>query len=254
MFRKAIVKTPGRSLSDGICNSSDLGRPVYEKALRQHRAYINILEECGVDVMALHADEDYPDSTFVEDTAVLIEDCAIITNPGAESRKGEIFEIHDVLQSLYDNIEMIYAPGDLEGGDVMMVGRHCYIGLSLRTNLQGAQQLVDILKKYDYTASIVPLKAFLHLKTGISYLEDNILLISGEFVGNPSFENFRQIIVEPDEAYAANSIRVNDCVIVPEGFPTTEAAIEEADLPVKAVYVSEFRKLNGGLSCLSLRF
>lgn len=254
MFRRAIVRTPGRTLEDGIGSSPALGRPVYEKALKQHRAYIGVLEECGVDVMALRADEDYPDSTFVEDTAVMLEECAIISNPGAESRKGEIFEIQDVLQSLYAEIEMIYAPGTLEGGDVMQVGRHFYIGLSHRTNLPGAQQLIDILKKYDYTASMVPLKTFLHLKTGISYLGDNTILISGEFVKNPTFNDFRQIVVEPEEAYAANSIRVNDYVIMPEGFPAIEAAVEERDLPVKTVYISEFRKLNGGLSCLSLRF
>lgn len=253
-FHKAIVRTPGRTLEDGIGGSSNLGRPVYENALRQHRNYIQVLDECGVDVMALRADEDYPDSTFVEDTAVILDECAIITNPGAESRKGEIFEIQDVLQSLYAEIEMIYAPGTLEGGDVMRVDRHFYIGLSYRTNMAGAQQLIDILKKYDYTASIVPLRTFLHLKTGISYLEDNILLITGEFVGNPTFEDFRQVVVKPDEAYAANSIRVNDYVIMPEGFPATETRLEELDLEVKTVYVSEFRKVNGGVSCLSLRF
>ena len=260
MFRKAIVRTPGRTLEDGIGSSSDLGTPVYEKALKQHRAYIETLEECGVNVMALRPDEDFPDSTFVEDTAIMLEECAIITNPGAESRKGEIFEIHDVLQSLYSELEMIYAPGTLEGGDVMRVGRHVYIGLSHRSNMAGAQQLIGILKKYEYTASIVPLKSFLHLKTGMSYLGNNILLVSGEFVGNPTFESFRQVLVEPDEAYAANSIRVNDCVIMPEGFPETEAAIQEAgmledaNLTVKTVYISEFRKVNGGVSCLSLRF
>ena len=254
IFRKAIVRTPGRSLEDGIGSSSDLGTPVYEKALKQHRAYIEALEQCGVNVMTLRADEDFPDSTFVEDTAIVLEECAIITNPGAESRKGEVFEVHDVLQSLYAELEMIYAPGTLEGGDVMRVDRHFYIGLSHRTNMAGAQQLIDILKKYDYSASIVPLRHVLHLKTGLSYLGDNILLVTGEFVDNPNFEDFRQIVVEPDEAYAANSIRINDYVIMPEGFPNVEDALRVLDLPFKTVYLSEFQKVNGGVSCLSLRF
>lgn len=254
LFSKAIVKTPGSSLMNGIGSSSELGLPVYETALEQHRNYIEALEACGVNVMALKPDEDFPDSTFVEDTAVLVPECAIITNPGAESRKGEVFDVQELVQSLYAEIEMIYAPGTLEGGDVMRVGRHFYIGLSRRTNFSGAQQLIDILKKYDYTGSMIPLKAVLHLKTGLSYLEENILLVSGEFVGNPNFEDFQQIEVGPEEAYAANSIRVNDYAIVPEGFPKTRAAIEEAGLAVKTVDVSEFRKVNGGLSCLSLRF
>ena len=253
-FHKAIVRTPGRSLENGIGSSPEQGKPIYEKALKQHRNYINALEECSLNVMELRTDEDFPDSTFVEDTAIVTERCAIITNPGAESRKGEIFEIQELLQSLYAELEMIYAPGTLEGGDVMRVGRHFYIGLSHRTNLPGAQQLIDILKKYDYTASIIPSKAVLHLKTGVSYLEDNLLLASGEFVGNPNFENFEHIVVGKKEAYATNSIRVNDYVIMPEGFPATRAAVEKTGLAVKTVDVSEFRKVNGGLSCLSLRF
>ena len=253
MFKNAIVRRPGRSLVSGI-TSANLGKPLYDKALRQHHMYVEALESCGVRVTVLEADENYPDSVFVEDTAVLAEKCAVITNPGAPSRRGEEISIKEALKKFYSSIECITAPGTLDGGDVMRVGDHFYVGLSARTNEQGIGQFADILSKYGYTAAAVKMEKVLHLKTGLAYLENNNLMVAGEFIHHPEFQSFKRMVVDEPESYSANCIRVNDNVLVPLGYAKTKAAIEAAGYKVLAVDVSEFRKLDGGLSCLSLRF
>lgn len=253
MFKHAIVRRPGESLVNGI-TSAGLGKPDYKKALQQHDKYIEALRSCGVEVTILEAEEQYPDSVFVEDTAVLAEKCAVITNPGASSRQGEEISIKEALKKFYTHIKSITAPGTLEGGDVMRVKNHFYVGLSARTNEQGARQFTGILIKYGYTVSTVKMEKFLHLKTGLAYLENNNLLTAGEFINRPGFEIFNRIVIDDSEGYAANCIWVNNVVLVPMGFPMTKAAIEAIGYKTMAVDVSEFRKLDGGLSCLSLRF
>lgn len=234
--------------------TAELGKPDYLKALGQHDRYVDILKECGLQVTVLEADSRFPDSTFIEDVAICTPKCAVITNPGAASRNGEKQGIIPVLHQFYNDIEEITNPGTLDAGDVMMVGNHFYIGISERTNHSGAEQLIGILQKYGMTGSKVPLKKMLHLKTGLSYLENNILLISGEFVHDPEFEPFSRIIIDENEQYAANSLWINGNVLVPMGFNETKNKIEKAGYKTIEVDVSEFRKLDGGLSCLSLRF
>jgi dimethylargininase len=253
MFKNAIVRTPCPALIHGL-SSSSLGKPDYDLALYQHAQYVDALRSCGLEVKVLEADPDFPDSTFVEDVALCTPGCAIITNPGAQSRNGEIFKIEAVLHSFYERVESIEAPGTLDAGDVMMVGKHYYIGLSERTNTEGADQLIGILEKHGMTGSGVPLKEMLHLKSGLSYLEQNHLLITGEFTDHPAFAGFQRIEVAPDEAYAANSLWVNSTVLVPKRFPKTRELIEQAGYRTLVLDVSEFQKLDGGLSCLSLRF
>lgn len=253
MFTKAIVRTPGKSMLNGI-STAGLGLPDYQLALKQHTAYIAALKECGLDVTVLPADEAYPDSTFVEDVALLTPRCAIITNPGAETRRGEIAAIKPVLQDFYTNIEEVREPGRVEAGDIMMVGKHFYIGLSARTNLAGAQQVIGFLEKYGLSASVITLKDVLHLKTGIAYLENNILLACGEFLTKPELQQFNILEIDASESYAANCIWVNGTVILPAGYPKAKQVIAAAGYPIIEVDVSEFRKLDGGLSCLSLRF
>ena len=252
-FKQAIARKPCREMAQGLTSSS-LGSPDYFRAVEQHSGYIKILEECGLKVRILEADNRYPDSTFIEDVALCTPKCAIITNPGALSRRRETDGMDKILRDYYDIIERIFSPGTLEAGDVMMVGKHYYIGISERTNTQGADQLIRILEKHDMTGSKVLLKDVLHLKTGLSYLENNNLLISGEFVNNSEFSNFNKIVIDLSEAYAVNSLWINGNVIVPEGFPQTAEKIKQAGYPVIYAEVSEFQKLDGGLSCLSLRF
>ena len=255
-FDNVIVRRPCRAMVEGITSGLYPGKPDYDLALKQHDAYIEALKQCGVHVTVLPADEAYPDSCFVEDPAVLTAKCAIITNPGAVSRNGEKESIEEAVRKFYpdERIEHIVNLGTLEGGDVMMCGDHFFVGRSARTNEEGIRQFSEILAKYGYTCSEVKLEEVLHLKTGVNYLENNNLLVSGEFVKKPDFETYNKYIIPEEEAYAANCIWVNDTVIVPEGYPAVLAAVKQMGYQTLTVDTSEFRKLDGGLSCLSLRF
>ncbi len=253
MFKNAIVRTPSKSMVNGL-SSAGLGLPNYELAITQHKNYIKALQKCGLEVLVLEADEKYPDSTFVEDVALLSKECAIITNPGADSRKGETENMREVLKKFYTNIEEIKTPGTVDAGDIMMVGAHFYIGLSDRTNNNGAKQTIKILEKYGMTASTISLEKVLHLKTGLAYLEHNNLVASGEFLIKKDLQSFNIIKIEEADSYSANCIWVNDIVLIPKGFPKTKETISQVGYEIIEVDVSEFQKIDGGLSCLSLRF
>ena len=253
MFKNAIVREPCPEISNGL-SSASLGKPDFQKAMEQHRIYVDALCSCDLEVKVLEADSRFPDSVFVEDVALCTTKCAIVTNPGAPSRNREKLDMKPVLESFYPRVETIESPGTLDGGDVMMVGKHFYIGLSQRTNARGAKQLIRVLESCGMSGSTVPLYEMLHLKSGLSYLEQNHLLVTGEFINHPDFDGFQKIEVDPDEAYAANSLWINSKVLVPSGFPKTLEKIEQAGYPTITLDVSEFRKLDGGLSCLSLRF
>jgi dimethylargininase len=253
MFKRAIVRTPGKSMINGL-TSAKLDLPNYEKALDQHTEYIKALKECGLEVIVLDKDEQYPDSTFVEDVALLTKNCAIITNPGAPSRKGETIDIKKVLKNYYNNIEEVREPGTVEGGDIMMVESHFYIGISKRTNENGAHQIIEFLEKYDMSGSIIRIEKMLHLKTGVAYLERNNLLASFEFLTKKEFQKFNILKIDIDESYSANCVWVNDRILMPKYYPKTREIIEHAGYKIKEVDISEFKKLDGGISCLSLRF
>jgi dimethylargininase len=255
MFKNAIVRTPGPTLSEGIRTAST-EEPEYQAALVQHAAYIEALQSCGVEVTVMEADPEYPDSCFVEDTAVLAGRVAVITHPGAPARQGEEKKVEEVIRRFYpaERIEHITPPGTLEGGDVLRVKDHFYVGLSARTNEAGARQLIRHLEQYGYSGSTVQLKEMLHLKTGLAYLENNLLLTAGEFIRHPEFSSFTRIEIAAQDAYAANCIWVNGTVLIPAGYPATKTKIQAAGLVVMEVDATEFKKLDGGLSCLSLRF
>ncbi len=252
-FSQAIVRKPGVNFCNGI-TTANLGKPDFKKALKQHTEYVRILQECKIAATVLPSLLQFPDGVFVEDTAVLTEKCAVVSNLGAKSRKGEEKSIGKTLRSFYKNIEHIKPPGTLEGGDVLRAENHFYIGLSQRTNHSGAEQLIGILNKYEYSGSTVNMKEMLHLKTGIAYLGKDIFLTTGEFIHHPAFKNYDKIMVEEAEAYAANSICINGRVLIPSGFDSTRRKVESAGFLVIEVDVSEFQKMDGGLSCLSLRF
>ncbi|GKV70477.1 dimethylargininase [Sporosarcina sp. NCCP-2716] len=253
MFTNVIVKKPGKSYVTGL-TTSDLGTPDYDRLLTQHAAYVQALEKCGVAVTELEASEEFPDSTFVEDAAVLTSDFAVVTNPGADSRNGEIVEIEAVLKKFYRKFYFIQSPGTLDGGDVLQAEDHFYIGISDRTNEEGARQLKEILESEGYEAEIIPLEKFFHLKTGIAYVGDNKLVVAGEFTDHPAFSTYDKIVIEDQDEYSANCIHVNDYVIIPEGYPETKRKLNEAGRQTIELDMSEVQKQDGGLSCLSLRF
>jgi dimethylargininase len=252
MFSEAIVRAVPATLEAGI-TSANLGKPYYEKAREQHDGYVGALERCGLEVTVLDADERYPDSVFIEDTAVVTDRCAIVANPGAAVRRGEVHEVEEALSGLYESVEHIVSPGTLDGGDVLQVGDHFYIGLTGRTNREGAGQLAAILRGYGFGASFVGVRRFLHLKTGVAYLGGKDLLVAGELVARDEFDGFDEIVIAPEEEYCANCIRVNGHVLMPAGCEKTRVKIAGKGYEVIELEMSEFRKLDGGLSCLSLR-
>jgi len=252
MFKHAIVRIPGKNFQDGI-TTSNLGKPDYNKAVFQHSIYIKALKKSGLKIIKLDADDRFPDSTFVEDTAVVNKYLAIITNLAISSRKGEELEIKKVLGNFYDTIESIKNPGTLEGGDVLKVENQYYIGVSKRTNKEGAKQLAEILEKYGYSCSIIQLKNLIHLKTGIAYLGDNNLILSREFIDNPIFKEYNIIKVDENESYAANCLGIKNNVLIAKGFENLKNSISSLGYNILEIDMSEFQKMDGGLSCLSIR-
>ena len=260
MFTRAIVRLPGSNFADGL-TTVDLGVPHLDQVLAQHAHYCDALRACGLELTTLDPDLRHPDSTFVEDAAILTAHAAIFTRPGASSREGEVAAIRPVVERFYSRTFQIDPPGTVDGGDICEAEGHFFIGLSLRTNEEGARQLAAHLNALGYTASTIDIRAMttiLHLKSGISYIGDNTLVVMEEMAGNPQFHSefvrFHQIRVSAPESYAANCVRVNDRVLIAEGFPQLRAELIARGFSPLILNMSEFQKMDGGLSCLSLRF
>lgn len=256
MFQRAIVRVPAPNFADGL-TTVDLGAPSFERVLEQHGRYCQALRECGLELTALEADARFPDSTFVEDTAVLTPHGAILTRPGAESRAGEVDAIRSALREFFPSLIAIDAPGTVDGGDICEAGEHFFIGLSQRTNEEGARQLATHLAELGYTSSTIDVRmmnTILHLKSGISFIGGNTVVAIEEMAGEPEIQGYDLIRVLPEEGYGANCVRVNDRVLIADGHPHLAAQLEARGFKPLALDMSEFRKMDGGLSCLSLRF
>ena len=256
MFRNAIVRPPSANFDEGL-TTVYLGTPIYDKALEQHARYCEALQQCGLALTRLEADLRYPDSTFVEDVAILTKCSATLTHPGAPSRQGEVESIQETLARFYSSFHTVTSPGTLDGGDICEVGDHFFIGISERTNEAGARQLAGYLAQEGYTSTFVDIrgiKGVLHLKSGIAYLGDNRLVLIDLLAEHAAFRGYDIVRVEPDEAYAANCVRVNEHVLFAAGHPRLQDAIRHLGYSVIALDMSEFQKMDGGLSCLSLRF
>jgi len=255
-FTKAIIRFPASNFADGL-TTVDLGQPIFATALQQHAAYCATLRDCGLTLTELEADARYPDSTFVEDTAILTKDLAVLTHPGAPSREGEVRTIKAALDQFYTNFRVITALGNLDGGDICEAEQHFFIGLSQRTDEEGARQLTAYLEEIGCTAAWVDIRdtpGILHLKSGIAYVGDNNLVVIEALADHPAFEGYNLIRVAPGEEYAANCVRVNDHVLLPAGYPQLHNALTALGYHVIPLEMSEFQKMDGGLSCLSLRF
>ena len=255
MFRYAIVRAPASNFAEGL-TSADLGAPDLAIALAQHEVYCAALESCGLEVIRLAPDTEHPDSTFVEDTAVLTARSAILARPGAISRLGEVAGVRESIQRHCSNVHEIQPPGTLDGGDICEAGSHFFIGISRRTNEQGARQIAEFLAADGYTASTVDIRAMdsiLHLKSGIAYLDNRYLVVMEELASRQEFAGYNLITVPAEETYACNCVLVNHAVLVPAGFPRVTAALERRGYKTLSLEMSEYRKMDGGLSCLSLR-
>lgn len=259
-YTRAIVRAPSANFSQGLTSASE-GAPDLDRARAQHEAYCRALSECGLELTRIEGNPAHPDDTFVEDTAVLATRGAVVTRPGAPSRRGEVESVALALRAHYPALLAIEPPGTVDGGDVCEAEDHFLIGMSARTNEAGARQLASHLETLGYGASIVdirPLPKLLHLKTGIAYLGDGIWLIAEDVFDIArswrGLDMRTPIAVPREEAYAANCVRVNEAVLLARGYPRVTRALLDAGLPTVTLDMSEFRKMDGGLSCLSLRF
>ena len=251
-FTRALCRRPSPDLAAGI-TTADLGSPDFILACEQFDQYVVHLCECGLDVTVLNALEGFPDAHFVEDTAVVTPDVAVITLPGAAARQGEQHSIAKALDA-HRTLAAIESPGTLDGGDVLMIGTHFLIGVSDRTNEEGARQLGAFLEAHGNTWQAVPVAAGLHFKSSVNLVGPDTLLVTEAFAGREELAAYKLICAPPGEEYAANTLLINGRLIMPEGYPGTRAGLEDLGQPIIELDTSEFRRMDGGLTCLSLRF
>lgn len=223
------------------------------KARAQHHAYEECLRELGVRVISLAAEPDFPDSMFVEDPAVVVDEVAVITNLGAESRRGEAESIARAL-GYFRALMCVGEPGTLEGGDVLRMGRRIFAGLTARTNAQGIAALSTVLTPCGYSVETVEVKGCMHLKTGCSALSDSAILANREWIDTRAFDGFEIVDVAPDEPHAGNVLRIGETVVMPECFPATRRIVEGLGYRVRTLDISELMKAEAGLTCSSLVF
>lgn len=249
----ALTREPARALD--ACELTYREREPIDAAVAaaQHRGYREALEDCGARVIALPYVEGLPDSVFVEDTAVVLDEVAVLTRPGVESRRGEVGLIEKEVARLRPVVR-VEAPATLEGGDVLRLGRTLYVGLSPRTNAEGANALRRLAAPYGYEVSTVEPRGCLHLKTGCSGLGEAAVLVNPEWVDAGVFRGREVVPVDASEPWAANVLRVGGSVCVSAAFPRTAEMLAARGYDVRAVEVSEFAKAEGGMTCMSLLF
>jgi dimethylargininase len=225
----------------------------FAKAEEQHRAYQQLLEKCGAHLISLPAEPTLPDSMFVEDPAIVLDELAIILPLGTESRRPEAASIAQTLAKLR-KLACVELPGQVEGGDILRVGRRLFAGISSRTNPEGIRQLATILTPYGYEVVSVAVTGCLHLKSAVTYIGRNTLLANRAWFDTKPFSGFEWIDIAPEEPHAANALAVGGTVIFPASFPRTRARMKARDFHVTPLDISELQKAESGLTCSSLLF
>lgn len=249
----AITRTVSSSLAN--CELSFIERqPIdLEKARAQHRAYEKLLEKLGARVISLPEERDLPDSMFVEDPAVVLDEVAVICPLGTETRRKEAASIAAALAA-YRKLAHVKLPGMLEGGDVLRIGKKIFVGLTQRSNAEGIRQLAVIGGQYGYDVTGVPVTGCLHLKSGVTYLGRNVLLGNREWFQWRRFEGFDWVDVDPVEPHAGNALAVGETIVFPASFPRTRARIEAKGFRIEPLDISELQKAESGLTCSNLLF
>jgi dimethylargininase len=253
--RTMIALTRDVSPSLARCELSFVPRAAIdiERAVAQHHAYLDALTALGCRVIALPAQPDMPDAVFVEDVAIVLDEIAILTRMGAASRRAEGASVAEELMH-YRPLRAIEAPGTLDGGDVLRVGRTLYVGESARTNASGIAQLRALLDDFGYSVQAAPTHGCLHLKSAVTQVADGTLLVQPAWIDTGVFAGFRLVEVDPDEEHAANALRVGNGVIHPDCFPRTRQQLQAAGITVTPVDISELQKAEGAVTCCSLVF
>ena len=249
----ALTREPARSLDACELTYREREPLDADAAAAQHRGYRGALEACGARVVNLPPVEGLPDSVFVEDTAIVLDEVAVLTRPGVESRRGEVGLMEAEVARLRPVVR-VEPPATLEGGDVLRLGRTLYVGLSPRTNAEGADALRRLAAPHGYEVLAVEPRGCLHLKTGCSGLDDETVLVNPEWVDASVFRGREVVSVDAAEPWAANVLRVAGTVCVSAAFPRTAEMLAGRGYDVRAVAVSEFAKAEGGMTCLSLLF
>ncbi|MCF8548412.1 MAG: hypothetical protein K9G03_00355 [Pontimonas sp.] len=253
-FTHAITRRPPISAVHGL-RAKDVGNPDSDLLMRHHNAYVLALRQAGVEVSVLDALEEFPDSLFVEDTALCLREGAVVLRPGAPSRFGESMAMAPHLRALYSEVRELAGPGFIEGGDILTTESEILVGRSERTNSEGIAELRDALADWGYTVrEVVTPPGVLHFKSDCSLLDGSTVLSTPRLSASGCFEGYTVVDVAEGEEPAANSIRVNDVVLMPSGFPVTAQRVRSAGFVVIEVENSECQKIDGGVSCLSLRF
>ena len=253
-FTHAILRKPGASIANGL-RAEDQGNPSHKRFLEDHEAYAAALVDAGAEITVLEPAEDLPDSVFVEDAALCLQEGAIIMRPGAPSRLAEADLMAPHLEKHYGTVERIQGPGFIEGGDILVTEREILVGRSARTDAAGVEELRSIVSKWGYALREVHTPpGVLHFKTDCSLLDDETILATERLDASACFEGYRVIHTALGEEAAANAIRFNGVVLLPAGFPKTAQKLEGAGYSIRQIGNTEAAKVDGGMSCLSLRF
>jgi dimethylargininase len=247
----AITRAVSASIND--CELTHVSRiPIdFERAREQHRAYESCLAALGCEVRWIPADDRYPDAVFIEDTAIVLDELAVLTRPGAESRRGEVDAVADVLRD-DRTLARIGAPGTIDGGDVLRLDRVIYVGRTPRTNDGGIDKLREIVAPYGYSVVAVAVDGCLHLKSAVTRVAADALLMNRGWVSPALFKEWRIIDVDESEPAAANALLIGESVIFPEELARTRRRLEAYGIDVRPVPASELAKAEGGVTCCSL--
>jgi len=253
-FTHAITRRPPLSAVQGL-RAEDVGNPDVALMREHHTAYVRALEATGASVVVLEELEEFPDSHFVEDSALCLPEGAVVLRPGAPSRFGESEAMRPHLDQLYSTVVSLTGPGFIEGGDILTTEREILVGRSARTDASGIEQLRGVVAPWGHTVrEVITPPGVLHFKTDCSLLDGTTILSTPRLSASGCFADYTVIDVEPGEEPAANSIRFNDVVFMPLGFPVTTQRVRDAGFTVQELWNTECQKIDGGLSCLSLRF
>lgn len=253
-FSRAITRRPAASIVNGL-RAEDTGTPDLDQMLADHAHYVSTLKRAGAEVIELPPLDAYPDAVFVEDTALCLPQGAVLMRPGAPSRMGEVDEIAPTIRQVYDDVRRIEGPGHVEGGDILVTGREILVGRSDRSDAAGVVELAGIVAEWGHTLrEVFTPPGVLHFKTDCSLLDGETILSTRRLDASGCFSGYRVLHVPEGEEAAANSIRFNRFVLLPAGFPRTAEMLDKAGYEVVEINNTECAKLDGGMSCLSLRF
>ncbi len=252
IYHNAITRLPSATCAKGLTTAS-LGAPDAPKTRQQFDAYVSTLLGLGLTVTILPEQPTFPDSHFVEDTAVVGPEFAVLTHPGAPSRQGETATIEPVLWR-YRTVTRMSANAHMDGGDVLMVDKRFFVGLTSRTDEAGVREFAAVVEPFGYRVDAIEVSDGLHLKSIVNYVGRNTLILNEEGARNPAFAGYSHLILDKQEEYAGNTLWINDTLITPCGYPDTLAKLQTVGLPILQLDTSEIKKMDGGLTCLSLRF